>query len=57
MKLSVFYHHIAEAAMQTGKPVHEILSYVKSIGIDYAEVDLNDIADSDSIFLLLTELI
>lgn len=53
MKLSVFYHHIAEAAKQTGKPVNEILSYVKSLGIDYAEVDLNDIADSDSIFFSL----
>ena len=53
MKLSVFYHHIAEASKQTGKPVHEILSYVKSIGIDYAEIDLNDIADSDRIFFML----
>lgn len=53
MKLSVFYHHLAEAANQTGNDISEILSYVKSLGIDYAEVDLNDIINSDSVFFAL----
>ena len=53
MKLSVFYHHIMEASQQTGRPVHEILSEVKGLGIDYVEVDLGDISDSDSVFFAL----
>lgn len=53
MKLAVFYHHIAEAAMQTGKSIDEILSAVKSFGIDYAEVDLGDILESESIIYAL----
>ncbi len=46
MNLSVFYHHAAEAAQQKGKSIEQILSYVKKLGIDYVEVDLNDLLNS-----------
>lgn len=39
MRISVFYEHIAEAAVQTGKSVEEILDIIKSHGIQAVEIE------------------
>lgn len=43
MKLSVFYQHICEAAEQTGRPLQDILTEIRCMGIQYVESDLDDI--------------
>ena len=48
MKLSVFYHHICEAAQQSGKTVPEILKIAKSCGIDYLEFDIADLKNDET---------
>lgn len=40
MKLSVFYHHIVEAAEQTGLSIQDILSQCVQAGIQAVELDL-----------------
>lgn len=47
MKISVFYQHICEAAEQTGRPLEDILSEVRGMGIQYIEADLDDILRDD----------
>jgi sugar phosphate isomerase/epimerase len=47
LKLSVFFHHIREGAEQKGIPLDEALSYVKKLGIDYAELDIGDLKSDD----------
>ena len=49
MKISVFYHHIAEASSQTGKSLSDLLDYIKKLGIDYVEVDINDLINSENL--------
>ena len=39
MKYSVFYHHICEAARETGRNVDEMLLLARSWGIGYVELD------------------
>lgn len=48
MKLSVFYHHICEAAKQSGKTVPEILETVKTFGINYLEFDIADLKNDET---------
>lgn len=45
MKLSVFYHHILEAAEQSGKTVGEILSYVAQAGVNAVELEYSMITN------------
>ena len=45
MKLGVFYHHVKKAAEQQEKPFSEMLDYVKSLGIDYLELDRDALSD------------
>lgn len=52
MKLSVFYHHICEAAQQCGKTVSEILEAVKGFGIDYLEFDIADLKNNKTVGIL-----
>lgn len=52
MKLSVFYHHICEAAQQSGKTVLEILEIAKSLGINYLEFDIADLKNDKTAALL-----
>lgn len=52
MKLSVFFHHICEAAHQSGKTVPEILEIAKSFGIDYLEFDISDLKNDETAALL-----
>lgn len=52
MKLSVFYHHICEAAQQSGKTVSEILKKVKTFGIDHLEFDIADLKNDETVKLL-----
>lgn len=52
MKLSVFYHHICEAAQQSGKTVPEILKTAKSFGIDYLEFDIADLKNDETADIL-----
>lgn len=52
MKLSVFYHHICEAAQQCGKTVSEILETVKGFGIDYLEFDIADLKNDETAALV-----
>ena len=52
MKLSVFYHHICEAAQQSGKTVSEVIDIAKSLGINYLEFDIADLKnDETAVFL------
>lgn len=52
MKLSVFYHHICEAAHQSGKTVPEILEIVKSFGINYLEFEISDLKKGETAKIL-----
>lgn len=52
MKLSVFYHHICEAAEQSGKTVSEILGTVKNFGIDHLEFDIADLKNDETAKLI-----
>lgn len=49
MKISVFYEHIAEAAVQTGLPITEVLRLVKSFGIDGVEIENTRIINDSAI--------
>ena len=53
MKLSVFYHHIREAAEQLQMPIEEVVQRVRSMGIEYAELDYADIRTDDTPYKLL----
>ena len=55
MKLSVFYHHIADASAQTGRSLSDLLDYIKKLGIDYVEVDMNDLINSENLVRNLDE--
>ena len=46
MQLSVFYHHILEAAAQTGLPVEDVLSKCAQAGICAVEMDLYHFSES-----------
>lgn len=48
MKISVFYHHIAEAAEQSGRGIRDVMRCVRSLGIEWAEMDLAAISDDIS---------
>lgn len=48
-KLSIFYHHMAEAAKQTNSTVEEIMRIAKGAGIEYTELDYWELAESDEI--------
>lgn len=48
MKLAVFYHHIMEAAAQTGRELEEVLQRVRAMGITAVEVDLADILAAEA---------
>lgn len=39
IKKAVFYHHLTEASEQSGKPLLEIMRYIRSLGIDWVEMD------------------
>ena len=41
MKLSVFFDHILQAREQTGKSVEELLTGVRTVGIEAVEINLN----------------
>lgn len=53
MKLSVFYHHICEAAQQSGKAVSEIIDTVKGFGIEYLEFDIADLKKDETADILV----
>lgn len=48
MRLSVFYDHIEKAQKQTGKPLEELLSYVRSCGIEAVEMDYDTMLDQET---------
>lgn len=52
MKLSVFYHHILEAAEQRKISVDEVLSAVRELGIEYLEFDIGDLRSDETAELL-----
>lgn len=52
MKLSVFYHHICEAASQRGISVEAVLEKVRSFGISHVEADIGDLRSGDVPVLL-----
>lgn len=47
MKISVFYEHIAEAISQTGKSLSDILTLIKSNGIDAVEIEAARLLDKE----------
>lgn len=53
MKISVFYHHIVEAAKQVGCTEEKILKKIKEVGITAVELDRDDILNPDKLFELL----
>ena len=53
MKISVFYHHIVEAAKQVGCTEEEILKKIKEVGITAVELDRDDILNPDKLLELL----
>lgn len=52
MKLSVFYHHIKEAAKQSGKSISEVIELVRGFGIDYLEFDIEDLKSDETANIL-----
>ncbi len=52
MKISVFYHHVCEAAKQRNIPIEAVLEKVKLLGIDYAEFDIGDLRSDENFRLL-----
>ena len=42
MALSVFYEHVQEAALQTGRPVQDILKEIRAAGICAVELDFTE---------------
>ena len=55
MKLSVFYHHILEAANQTGYAVEDVLSKCAQAGIQAVEMDLYHFDESINHLQLLKD--
>lgn len=53
MKISVFYHHILEAAKQEKCTEEEILEKIKGVGITAIEVDRDGISDIDRFCTIL----
>ena len=53
MKISVFYHHIVEAAKQVGCTEEEILKKIKEVGITAVELDRDDTLNPDKLLELL----
>lgn len=51
MKYSVFYHHVLCAAKELGITAKEMLVKIKSFGIDYVELDRNDIGSDEEAIL------
>jgi L-ribulose-5-phosphate 3-epimerase len=47
VKLSVFHHHLAEAATQTGLPVVEIAKTVRALGVTAVDCSLEQTTESD----------
>ena len=47
MKISVFYHHIAEAAAQSGREIRDVIRYARSLGIKWAEMDFSAISAAE----------
>ncbi|SFR68118.1 sugar phosphate isomerase/epimerase family protein [Anaeromicropila populeti] len=55
MQLAVFYHHIKEAALQTGLSELEVLRQAKAFGITQLEFDVNDLKNEGNVIGLLEE--
>ena len=55
MKLGIFYHHVREAAKAEGVSIGEMLDYVKSLGIDYLEMDMDNASDIEGTASLVKE--
>lgn len=55
MKMAVFYNHIIEAAKQNKLLVTYVLSIAKSYGIDYIELDYEEIKNPKVMYSLLKE--
>lgn len=53
MKISVFYDHVLEAEKQTGKTVKELLTEIKSYGIEAVEVNLTYLCEHQETYELL----
>lgn len=52
MKFAVFYHHICEAAQQSGRTASAVLETVKGFGIDYLEFDIADLKEEKTAELI-----
>lgn len=46
MEISVFLHHVQQAAKEQDRPLPEALRWIKSLGIDRVEVDGNPVLDT-----------
>ena len=55
MKKAIFYHHILEAAEQTGRSVEEILAEAKKAGFDGVECDVRQFEKAPDEFMALLE--
>lgn len=55
MKLSVFYDHILQAAVQTGKSLEELLEGVKAAGIDAVEINMSYLCEHQEAYRLLQQ--
>lgn len=54
MKLSVFYHHLLQAAEQTGLPLESLIERIGAVGITAVETDYGAITDgADDFFRLI----
>lgn len=53
MKLSVFYDHVLQAVIQSGKPLEELLSGVKAAGIEAVEIRLEYLLEHEDTLVLL----
>lgn len=56
MKISVFFHHVRDAANQNNMSLEEMFDYVKSLGIDYLEIDAADFKEgAEEFYELMTK--
>lgn len=55
MKLSVFYDHILQAAVQTGKSPEELLKEVRSTGIEAVEINMTYLCEHEETYRLLEQ--
>ena len=53
MKISVFLHHIACAARERGMTVDDMMAQARAWGIDYVELDRDDVGTTDEEILAL----